>query len=94
LHRLGQLQAENWISRGTDQAKVLKTDGSEYQLTLALSENGTIRKLVLNLRLGLRGQPYASVNLDQGEPVVFLFPVSLYAMVLQYLSIPSQAAEL
>ncbi len=93
LHRLGQLQADDWVARGEDQAKLLKVDGSEYQLVLDLSEAGTPRKLTLNLRLGVRGQPYGSVVLEQDQLVVFKFPASLYGLVLQYLSVPLQPAE-
>jgi hypothetical protein len=94
LHRLGELQADAWVARGADQARLLKTDGSEYQLTLNLSEHGATRELVLNLRLGLRGQPYGAVTLEQKQPVVFKVPPSLYALVLQSLSVPSNAVEL
>jgi hypothetical protein len=95
LHRLGELQADAWVARGEDQAKLLKVDGSEFQLAIHVSERGKTRPpLVVNLRLGMRGQPYGAVVLDEGQPVVFKFPASLYALVVQYLSVPSAAAEL
>jgi hypothetical protein len=94
LYRLGQLQAENWVARGHDQAKLFRTDGSEYQLTLHLQESGKSHQLVLGLRVLLSGQPYASVILEQGQPVVFKFPVALYGLVAQHLGIPSLTADL
>jgi hypothetical protein len=94
LHRIGELKADAWVARGEDQAKVLKADGSEYQLLLNLSENGKTRKLTLNLRLGVRGQTYGSVILEENQPVVFKFPPNLYALIVQFLSVPSASAEL
>jgi hypothetical protein len=93
LHRLGEVQIDDWVARGEDQAKLLKADGTEYQLALDVAESGKTRRLTLNLRLGSRGQPYGSTVLEQDQPVVFRFPTALYALVLQYLSIPLEPAE-
>jgi hypothetical protein len=93
LHRLGGLQADDWTARGHDQARIFRTDGSEYQLTLHLLESGKPRQLVLALRVLLSGQPYAAVTLEQGQPIVFKFPVALYGMVAQHLGIPALTAE-
>jgi hypothetical protein len=93
LHRLGQLQADAWVSRGVDQAKLLHVDGSEYQLTLDVLEGGKPRPYILNLRLGTRGQPYGAVTLEEDQLVVFRFPAELYGLIMQYLSIPSSNAE-
>ena len=81
LHRLGALQADSWVARGQDQAKLLKTDGSEYQLVLDVNQGGALSKLTLNLRLGLSGQPYAAVKLEEQQLVTFKFPASLYGMI-------------
>jgi hypothetical protein len=93
LHRLGELQADSWVALGADQARQLRTDGSVYQLAIDLSEGGKVRKLILNLRLSLVGQPYGAVILEQDQPVVFKVPVATYGLVMQYLSIPTQAAD-
>ena len=82
------------MAEGENQAKLHKVDGSDYQLIIDLAEGGRGRKLILNLRLGSRGQPYGAVVLEQRQPVVFKVPAGLYALLLQYLSIPSVHAEL
>jgi len=91
VHRLGELQVEDWVARGLDQAKLLKADGSEFELVLELIEAGQSRKRILNLRLG---KPYGSTVLEQNQLVVFRFPISLYGYILQYLTIPTPNAEL
>jgi len=94
VHRLGELQADSWVARGPAQAKLLKTDGSEYQLILDVNlGGGTPTKLLLNLRLGSSGQPYGAVLLEEHQLIVFKFPPALYGMILQNLSIPVVNAE-
>jgi hypothetical protein len=92
VHRLSEMQVEDWVAQGLDQAKQLKADGSELELVLDLAEPGKTRKpLNLNLRLG---KPYGSTVLEQNQLVVFRMPVSLYGYILQYLTIPTPSSEL
>jgi hypothetical protein len=95
LHRLGELQADSWVARGREQVALFRLDGSDYRLTLDLNENGRSRQLTLALRVGAGGRPYAAVVLDEEkEPVVFHFPVALYALVAKYLNVPTAESEL
>ncbi|MFO1501609.1 MAG: DUF4340 domain-containing protein [Verrucomicrobiota bacterium] len=93
VHRLGRLQAEAWVARGARQAQRFGTAAGKYQLTLYLT-GPEARPLILDFgNLAPSGQPYATVVLEQGEPVVFKFPAQLYALVAEYLNVPSVNRE-
>ena len=37
---------------------------------------------------------YGAVILEENQPVVFKFPPNLYALIVQFLSVPSASVEL
>jgi hypothetical protein len=95
LHRLGELQADVWWRKGEEYAKFYGTSPSKYQLEIEVKEGGTTQQFKLAFgKLASSGQPYASVTLEQGEPVIFKFPVQVYEWVAKYLSIPSTDSNL
>lgn len=94
LHRLGGLEVDSWATKGEEQAKLLGTAESTYQITVDLKEPSGPRQLQLSFgKQAAIGQPYAAVVLEQGQPVIFRFPPNLYLALLQNLSIPSSSTE-
>jgi hypothetical protein len=90
LQRLGDLQADVWWRRGNEFARYYGTSPSQFQILIDLKEAGVTRELKLSFgKLASSGQPFAAVVLEQGEPVIFKFPVQVYEWVAKYLSIPA-----
>lgn len=91
LHRLGTLQADSWSGLSAAQAGAAE---GRYELQIDLNEGGQVRQLKLAFgKLAASGQPYAAVPLEQGRPVVFKFPAELFALVAEYLRVPTANTE-
>ena len=93
LHRLGQLRAIDWTGRGEDNLKLLGFRDSAHKLALVVNTGGKSQTLTVEFgNPAPKGNRYAVVRLEGGEPIIFQFPGTLYQHLAQYLSLPPVAS--
>lgn len=87
LFRLGQLRAERWTARGTNQLAVYGVTDQNHYLSVELAGTTAKTNLIHFGNMPFRRNPYAAVmDPRTGQPMVFEFPRSLYMdYVVQYL---------
>ncbi|MCI0536655.1 MAG: DUF4340 domain-containing protein [Verrucomicrobiales bacterium] len=91
FHRLGKFQVVSWVDRGADKWKPFRLD---FALTLEANVAGQPRTFALEFgKTSPSGQIYAASVLEGSQTVIFEFPIELLRDVLQYLSIPDEAAS-
>jgi hypothetical protein len=88
LHLLGELEADSWANKGDEIGfRMFGFKENPYQIVLGLNTGGTAQTLSLSFgRPGSR--VYAAVVLEEGQPVIFRFPTSVFRFVEQNLNAP------
>lgn len=87
-HRLGTLRVDSWFARGTQQLIARGFAAKAYKVNVILLVNGQERLQSLAFGPMTPKGPLAAVMLD-GQPVLFIFPTTLYAGFIQrYLVVP------
>lgn len=93
LHRLEKVRAVSWTAKGKDKLTLYGIREGSYQITLEF-ENQREPQVLSFGRNSRRGRgPYAAVELEEGEPVIFVFPLVLSAMVKRDFSVPMEQPE-
>ncbi len=88
VHRLGDLVASAWVSRGDTNLDRYGFTTNGLSLVFDLKNRNT--RIVKFGGMSPSGYPYATTTLD-GQTWVFEFPLVLHQLVLNYLAIPDNA---
>lgn len=92
LHRLGQLEAVSWRAKGEPNLRLFGFTENPYEISLEVTAGGQTQNYLLKLGKRLTHDDYyASVVLEEKQPIIFLMPGALYRMVAQYLTVPVSA---
>lgn len=92
LHRLGSVRAESWKAKGKDKLALYGIREDSYRISLEFVDQRSPRVLSFG---GSAGEGlYAAVVLEEEEPVIFVFPIVLSAMVKRDFSVPMEKPEL
>jgi hypothetical protein len=97
VHRLAALEASGgWAARG-DEAS-LRTYGfkeNPHQIALNVMAGETAQTFTVSFGKALsQGVRFAAVVMEEGQPIIFRFPVPLYDMIQQYLGVSVDSPNL
>lgn len=88
LHRLGELRAVSWRSKGSE-PMLQQFAERDFQIELDVVAAGKAQPHIIRFgSLASEGHVYAGVVLEEGQWVIFLFPGTLFQEVVQVLSLP------
>lgn len=90
LLRLGQLEAVYWVARGDEQTSRFGFQEKPFRIRLDVTEPDGPKTYSLEFgKLALSGHRYAAVTL-QNEKLIFKFPIPLFSLVEQHLTIAAE----
>lgn len=91
LHRLGQLEAVYWVARGKDALQRFGFLEQPHRIILEVPEKQGVKAFTVEFgRTALSGHRYAAVELEPDEKLIFKFPIPLFSLIQQHLSIPQE----
>ncbi|MDA1273045.1 MAG: DUF4340 domain-containing protein [Verrucomicrobia bacterium] len=76
LHRLASIRATSWTTKGEERLPLYGFGRDSFKITLELANQQETRILRLSDR-----RAYASVVLEENEPVIFVVPAEVFAFV-------------